>query len=72
MYIVCIQIPQRFGTHADLLERELIIYLREKKLGAYAMKRVAASAHLPTPSLHEPAKRPHDAADNCLGRSFLP
>ena len=30
---------------------------KEGKLGAYAMKRVAASAHLPIPWLFEPAKR---------------
>ena len=44
----------------------------EKKLGAYAMKRVAAGAHLPTPWFFEPAKRPDDRADYCLGYSFLP
>ena len=37
------------------------------KLGAYAMKRVAAGAHLPNPWLFEPAKRPDDRADYCLG-----
>ena len=30
---------------------------KKGKLGAYAMKRVAASAHLPTPGLFESAKR---------------
>ena len=29
-------------------------------LGANAMKRVAAGAHLPTPWLFEPAKRPNE------------
>ena len=38
----------------------------EGKLGAYALKRVAAGAHLPTPRLFEPAKRPDDRADYCL------
>ena len=33
------------------------------KLGAYAVKRVAARAHLPTPWLFERAKRPDDRAD---------
>ena len=42
------------------------------KLGTYAMKRVAAGAHLPTPWLFEPAKRPDDRADYYLGCSFLP
>ena len=42
------------------------------KLGTYAMKRVAAGAHLPTPWLFEPAKRPDDRADYCLDCSFLP
>ena len=36
------------------------------------MKRVAAGAHLPTPWLFEPAKRPDDRADYYLGCSFLP
>ena len=36
------------------------------KLGAYAMERVAAGAHLPTPWLFEPAKRPDDRADYWL------
>ena len=40
---------------------------REEKLGAYATKRVAAWAHLPTSWLFEPAKRPDDRADYCLG-----
>ena len=34
------------------------------------MKRVAAGAHLPTPWLFEPAKRP-DRADYCLGQLLL-
>ena len=37
----------------------------KRKLGANAMKRVAAGAHLP-------AKRPDDRADYCLDCSFLP
>ena len=36
------------------------------------MKRVAAGAHLPTPWLFEPGKRPDDTADYCLDCSFLP
>ena len=36
---------------------------KKKKLGAYAIKRVAAGAHLPTPWLFEPAKRTDDKAD---------
>ena len=39
---------------------------KEGKLGAYAIKRVAAGAHLPTPWLFEPAKRPDDRANYCL------
>ena len=42
------------------------------KLGANAMKRVAAGAHLPTLWLFEPTKRPDDRADYCLDCSFLP
>ena len=36
------------------------------KLRANAMKRVAAGAHLPTPWLFEPVKRPDDRVDYCL------
>ena len=36
------------------------------------MKCVAAGAHLPTPWLFEPAKRPDDRAAYCLDCSFLP
>ena len=44
---------------------------RKGKLGTYAMKRVAAGAHLPTAWLFEPAKRPDARADYCLDCSFL-
>ena len=48
-------------------------FCKEKaKLGAYAMKRVVAGAHFPTPWLFEPAKRPDKTADYCLNCSFLP
>ena len=39
--------------------------------GAHAIKRVAAGAHLPTPWLFEPEKRPDNRADYCLDGSFL-
>ena len=42
--------------------------MEKENLAAYAMKRVAAGAHLPTPWLFEPAKRPDDKADYCLGK----
>ena len=45
---------------------------KEKKLGAYAIKRVAAGAHLPIPWLFESGKSPDDRADYCLGYRFLP
>ena len=51
-----------FGRHIRLSEKN-------EKLGAYAMKRVAASAHLPAPRLFEPAKRPDDRADYCLEKT---
>ena len=41
------------------------------KLGAYVLNCVAAGAHLPTPWLFEPAKRPDDRADYCLYCCFL-
>ena len=41
------------------------------KLRAYAMKRVAAGAHVPTLWLFEHAKRADDRANYCLDSSFL-
>ena len=49
---------------------ETTVKEKEGKLGAYAMKRVAAGAHLPTPRFFEPAKRPDDRADYCLDKSY--
>ena len=49
-----------------------IVIGKKGKLGANAMKRVAAGADLPTPWLFEPAKSPDDKTDYCLGCSFLP
>ena len=46
--------------------------INKGKLGANAMKRVAAGAHLPTPWLFEPAKCLDNTADYCLDCSFLP
>ena len=43
---------------------------KEGKLGANAMKLVAAGAHLPTPWLFEPAKCPDDR--DCWDCGFLP
>ena len=40
-----------------------VLKAKTGKLEPYAMKRVAAGAHLPTPWLFEPAKRPDDTAD---------
>ena len=40
-------------------------------LGAYAMKRIAAIAHLPTSWLLEPVKRPDDTAHYCPDGIFL-
>ena len=42
------------------------VQMRERKkwkLGTYAMKRLAAGAHLPTPRFFESVKRPDDIAD---------
>ena len=44
---------------------------KKGKLGANAMKRVAAGAPLPTPWLFEPAKHTYDRADYCLDCIFL-
>ena len=47
--------------------------VKEKgKLGANAMKRVAAGALPPAAWIFEPAKRSYDRADYCLDCSFLP
>ena len=45
---------------------------KKEKLEAHAIKRVAAGAHLPTPRLSEPAKRPDDRTDYCLDCSVFP
>ena len=50
----------------------LTIEQSKRKLGAHAMKRIAAGAHLSTPWLFESAKRPDNRADYCLDCSFLP
>ena len=42
----------------------------EEKLGAHAIKRVAARTHLSTLWLFEPAKRPDDRADYCVDCCF--
>ena len=42
---------------------------RKGKLGANAMKHVAAGAHLPTPWFFEPAKRPDDHQEATIGTS---
>ena len=63
------------GRLRGLLEKVRVRKCRKKKkgkLGAHAIKRVAASAHLPTPWLFEPAKRSDDRADYFLDCSFLP
>ena len=39
--------------------------IKKGKLGAHAIKRVTAGAHLPTPWVFEPAKRPDYRADFC-------
>ena len=39
--------------------------LKNAKLGANAVKRVAAGAHFPSPWLFVPPKRPDDRADYC-------
>ena len=40
---------------------------KEKELGAHALDREAAGAHLPTSWLFEPAKCPDDGGDYCVG-----
>ena len=47
-------------------------FVRKGKKGVYAINRVAAGAHFPTPCLFESAKRPDDRVDYCLGCSFRP
>ena len=55
-----------------LIRLEKAMKRGKEKMGAYAMKRVAAGAHLRTLWLLEPAKLPDDRADYCLDCSFLP
>ena len=46
--------------------RPVVFILGNRKLGANAIKRVAAGAHLPTPRLFGSAKLPDDRADYCF------
>ena len=57
--------PLPYDPKVRIIEKE------KGKLGAYAMKRVAAGAHLSTPWLFELAKLSDDRADYCLDCSFL-
>ena len=63
-------ISEKVGKFSKVLKEEREILKvgdgRLGEVGSYAMKRVAAGAHLPTPSLFEPAKRPDDRADSLL------
>ena len=61
----------RFVRYIEILTQIRYIGKRKENLGANAVKRVAAAAHLPTPWLFEPAKRADDRADYCLHCSFL-
>ena len=56
--------PRTYFGRGIPLRRKL--WKKKLKLGAYAMKRVATSAHLPTLWLFEPAKRPDDRTDYWL------
>ena len=56
---------------ARLGERSPLCKGKGGKLGASAMKRVAAGDYLPTPWLFEPAKCSDDIADYCPGYSSV-
>ena len=56
-----------FPVDAPFYTSGHVLRMKKGKLGANATKRVAAGAHLPTYWLFEPAKRPDDKADYCLG-----
>ena len=65
------QPPAVGQTHQSSVQYRLTRIMKGKekkgKLGAHAIKRVAASGHPRTPWLFEPAKLPDDKADYCLG-----
>ena len=48
------------------------VNMEKRKVGALAMKRVAAGAHLPTPWLFEPAKRSDDKPTTALAAVSSP
>ena len=54
------------ANHNTILVAHVNVCRKKGKLGAYAMKRVAAGIHLSTSWLFEPAKRQDDRADYCL------
>ena len=58
-------IPE-YGPVCNIAETE-----EKGKLGANAMKRVAAGAHLPTPWFFKPAKRPDDRADYYMDLNWV-
>ena len=61
-----------FFDYQDTFSDRRCHNVRKRKLAANAMKRAAASAHLPTPWLFESAKRPDDRTDYCLDCSSSP
>ena len=63
--------PRRQARTRAIRCRFITRYMKGKskgKLGANAMKRVAAGDHFPIPwlGIFEPAKRPDDRVDYCL------
>ena len=73
----CTEIETQFGFFYRNLKSNRLgkilgsVSVRGQKMGAYAMKRVAAGAHLSTLWLFEPAICPDDRTDYCLGQSIF-
>ena len=63
----CLSSVKQGGHRSRPFELAQYLHDRIENFGAYVMKRVAASAHIQTPWLFEPAKQPNDRTDYCLG-----
>ena len=67
----CVDVDDRARQTTPRHWRAAQFVKEKRKLAAYAMERVAVPLHVATLWLFEPAKRPDDRADYCLGCGLL-
>ena len=63
--------PNVHISSSSTLQLSRLKKAKKEMLGVYAIERISAGAHFPSPWVFEPAKRLDDRADYCLGCSFL-